>query len=550
MKKILLVFSLVFMFILSPVSAKDTYIDTMTITAILDDKGDAHIKEVWKMSVYEGTEVYKVMDNMNNKRITNFKVNDGNNQYSYISKWDVDASFEEKRNKCGLIRDNDRYELCFGIGEYGIKTYTFEYDVSHFVEQYNGDQGFNFAFFSDLSLDINKAMITIEYKNFNFTDDNSDIYAYGYEGYVDYSNGKIVMGTHEPLEDGSNKMQILMRIDNGSFVNLSDTDRTFNDILEEAEDENDFPWEIILVIVGFVLFIVVIVVVVTMNKTKEEIFEDGTPFKIHEDSVPSYNRVPCDSIFRFYYLADKIGLIGDDKKSGLVSAILFKWIRDGIIVFEKIEGTKGFFNKSDNFNIDLNGNITLDNPFEEELMSFIKDSSGKDYNLESGEFEYWCRKHYDLIDAWFDGIKESVENELKHERLIKVNHKIHKHFGKIDDKYEEVVYSMTLKDEMEKVAGFKKYLEQLSTSAIKNIDIKQWEEYLIYANVLGLAEETEKIIKEEIPHFSQHSHINIYYHTHMIRSFSSDGIQAASTASASVSGGGGGFSGGGGGGVR
>lgn len=553
MKKILVILSVMLSFIVMPVSAEDTYIKSMSVTAILDENGDAHIKEVWDMFVYEGSEVYKVMSNMNNKRITNLKVRDDkNNQYVFIDEWNIDASREEKRNKSGLIQEKDRYELCFGIGDYGHRTYTFEYDVSNFVEQFEGDQGFNFAFFSELSLEIEEVLITLEYPGYSFTDSNSDIYAYGYEGYVDYSNGKIIMENDEGLESGSNKMQLLMRIDDNTFSDLSRTPKSFDDILEEAEEENRFPFEVIILFVALGIGFIVLIVVLVMNKTEEEVFEDGSEIDIDEDLVPLYKEIPChNDLFRFYFIADKLFLIDEDIKGGLISAVILKWVRDGLITFEKVEATPGFFGKSEGFSVDLYDNLIIDNPLEEELFSYIRDASGMNMKFESGEFEKWCRNHYTLINDWYNSVEEAVEEQLKEEGLIREKDKIYKHFGKINDKYKEVVYTDALKEEMYQVIGFKKYLEELSMNIDKNTDIKTWENYLIYANILGLAEETERLIKTTIPHFTEHSYLNVYYHTHMIRRFSYKGVQAAHTASSSVSGGGGGgFSGGGGGGVR
>lgn len=559
MRKICLVILMAFMMVITPVQASNTNIDEMTITATLDELGNAHIKEIWEMNVYEGTEVYKIMNNMNEKRITNLKVTDeNNNQYTNIGEWDVSASKEEKRNKCGLVNDGDDYELCFGIGDYGHRTYTFEYDVSYFVEQYNGDQGFNFAFFSELELDIEKVRITIEYPSYQFSEDNSDIYAYGYEGYIVYNKGRIVMGNEGILNSGSNKMQILMRIDNGTFKNLVNTGRTFDDILEEAEDDGlGFGFFILMTVV--VLAFVFLIVVLVMNKTEEEMFENGDKLEIDDNNIPIYNNIPSHGdLFRFYFLARKIYLknekkylIDTEEQSGLISGIILKWVRDGVLEFEKIEGTPGLFGKSEGFAVDMYNKITIDNPLEQELLEFIKDASGMNMKFEDGEFERWCRKHYTLIDEWFLNVEKSVEESLKQEGLIRVNQKIYKHFGKINDKYKEIVYTDTLKEEMYQIIGFKKYLEEISMSYIENIDIKQWEEYLIYANILDIADNTEKIIKKKIPDFVEYSHINPYYHPHLIRTFSHKGVQAAHTASSSSStGGGGSFSGGGGGGVR
>ena len=51
-----------------------------------------------------------------------------------------------------------------------------------------------------------------------------------------------------------------------------------------------------------------------------------------------FRDIPCDKyIFKFYYLSKKIGLVNDDDRSGLVAAILLRWIQRGYIEFEKEE---------------------------------------------------------------------------------------------------------------------------------------------------------------------------------------------------------------------
>ena len=60
----------------------------MTIYTTLKDNGDAHIKEIWQMDVHEGTEVYKVMKKMKDKKIQNLKVSDEKGtQYENIGAW-------------------------------------------------------------------------------------------------------------------------------------------------------------------------------------------------------------------------------------------------------------------------------------------------------------------------------------------------------------------------------------------------------------------------------------------------------------------------------
>jgi len=570
-KKVILVLFLSFLLITPvPTKAQSTEIHKMTIYTTLKDNGDAHIKEIWQMDVHEGTEVYKVMKKMKDKKIQNLKVSDEKGtQYENIGAWDVDASREEKRNKCGLVKDGDSYELCFGIGDYGQRTYTFEYDVTHFVEQFENDQGFNFAFFSQLKLDIDEVKITIESPTHKFNKNNSSIFAYGYEGYVVFNNGRVVMGNDTPLENGSNKMQILMRINNGTFSNLSKTNRTFDDILEEANEGSDYDDEdgvtlfevlfiVFVVVIGFAIIIIGIAIYHYLHKTKEY-FESGEEFKAPKD-VNMFRDIPCNGdLLRFYALARKIGLVQDIDQGGLIGAILLKWVKDGYVVFEKRKEKRMIFFNKDGFSIDLSGEILTDSIYEERLLNYLKRAAGSNIALETGEFEKWCSNHYSSIESWFTSIENNERKIMKQKRDM-WGEKATRKFLCFTGQCRNIIYSYKVKEEIEQIVGFKLFLEEMSSIDEKEVmEVKLWEDYLIFASVLGLADKVEKQLGNLYPQFVDESNIDIFYTSMMIRNFSNRGIHAAHAAhaaesgdggSSSFGGGGSSFSGGGGGGVR
>lgn len=578
MKKIILILLLVFCFV-SPVNVKaaSASVQDMKINTILDDNGNAHITETWKMSVEEGTEVYKIMENMGNKQIKNLEVRDDRNiEYKNIGNWDVDASMEEKSNKCGLVVDGDHYELCFGISEYGNRTYTFEYDVTHFVEQYNGSQGFNFAFFSDMELDIDNVRITIEYPNYSFDENNSSIYAYGYKGYVVYNSGKVVLGTDESLYYGSNKMQILMNIDDGTFQNLTTTNKTFDEILNEANENSDYDEEYVddydnyyyyndydddseFIVVGLIIGIVVLggamIALYSYFTRSTNEYEDGSVYYVPVNN-DEYKSIPCrNDLFRFYYFALTAGLINEEDRGGLISAILLKWIRDGKLKMEKRK-EKGFFGYKDGFSIDLNNEIEVDNDLERRLLKYFIKAAKSNRILEANEFENWCRKHYDKLENWFKDVEDHVTYDLEEEGLMWSEESSRKVLF-FNVSYTINKYSLKYRDELEKVIGFCNYLDKLSLNK-NEVNTKILEDYLMYASILNISNDIEKKLGEMYPDFIEESYIDWYYTPFMIRNFTSRGIHAgieassssSSGGSSSFSGGGSGFSGGGGGGVR
>ena len=118
------------------VKASGYEIEDIHIDIVLQENGSATFQETW---------------NMDESKVKLISVeNDLGEQYKITDDWDIDLSKEEKDGYAGVLKKNNSYELCFGIGEYGHRTYTFEYEISHFVKQYTNDQGFNYAFLSQM----------------------------------------------------------------------------------------------------------------------------------------------------------------------------------------------------------------------------------------------------------------------------------------------------------------------------------------------------------------------------------------------------------------
>ncbi|MEG0276219.1 MAG: DUF2207 domain-containing protein [Coprobacillus sp.] len=571
-KKICIIFSLFIISLLSltPISAASTQINDMRITAYINDDGSAHIQEVWDMDVNKGTEVYKVFNNMGSSRLSNLKVKDNTGrQYQNIGEWDVDASKSEKNGKCGLVTKSGGYELCFGIGNYGSKTYTFEYDVSNFVKQYKNDQGLNYAFFTDLALDTRQATITLSSSQ-AFNKENSSIYAFGYHGDVNFMDGKVVMKTNQNV-DSEQKMQLLMRMDNGMFKKAQATNQDFDDILADAKEGSDYSEDgIPLIIFGFIVVTIIgmaffIFCIASFSKKISNngkfIFNDHIPLKPKKEII-MFRDIPCDKdIFKFYYLAKKFKLIYNNDRGGMIAAILLKWIQKGYIQFEKREEKSLGIFKKDGFSIDFNKDIPCVYPFEEELLNYFKEASGGNVQLETKEFELWCKTNYEKIDDWFNHVEGYMIRDLQNKGLLTIEKRYSKVMGfKISSDID--CYDASIREEMEHIYGLKAFLEEMSLINEKEvIEVKMWEEYLIYASILGIADRVQEQLGELCPTFNQQSELDTIYTMHMVHMFAYNSMRASNNASqaarsdgfgggASFGGGGGGFSGGGGGGVR
>ena len=108
--------------------------------------------------------------------------------------------------------------------------------------------------------------------------------------------------------------------------------------------------------------------------------------------------------------------------------------------------------------------------------------------------------------------------------------------------------------EAEQLQGLKNFLKEFTLIKEKEpIEVHLWNEYLIYAQIFGMAKEVAKQFKKLYPEINDYmnqygySYDSIYF----LHNVSNTGMKSASTAQAranSYSSGGGGFSSGGGGG--
>ena len=171
--------------------------------------------------------------------------------------------------------------------------------------------------------------------------------------------------------------------------------------------------------------------------------------------------------------------------------------------------------------------------------------ASEDGILENNEFEKWCRKSYEKILNWFDKILETEHDKLVGEELLIKTTK-NSIFG---DKYEA---TQELKDIALQIAGLKRFLLDYSLiQERKAIEVKLFEDYLIYAQILGIAKEVSKQFKELYPDFIEQTNYGSYDNLIYINYCVSSGISSANSARAAAenySSGGGGFSSGGGGG--
>ena len=548
-KKLLTAVPLILILCSGSVLAKNN-VSEIDISVTVRNDGSAYIVQNWRGEFNEGTENY-IPINTYGIEISNFMVSDENGTYSLQNSWDVDASFEEKARKCGINETADGIELCFGISEYGENRYAIEYVVKDFIKSYTDYDGTNFMFINpNMSTFPTDGHINIVMENSTALDENNArIWAFGYDGNIEFQNGAINAWTTQALNNDAS-MIVMLELDKGIIYPQAEVNKSFEVIKEIAFEGSDYGYDNIYddeevgifgMIIGFLtmliipaLIVLVIVFLVKRKKAIKKFYKETGYFR----DVPNGGKIEVS-----HYLAQSFDVAGEE--SLIIGTLILSMINKGFLE-PQIDESVGFFGK-----VKESVNIKLvkepDTPVELRLYNLLSASAGDDGILQEKELENYSYRHPEKINAFVDSVGKSGEKEF-----ISLGGFTNGTGNCIKD------LSDKGKSELAEIMGLKKYLEEFTLIAERGIsETVIWKDYLIYATLFGIADKVlkqlEKVYPEKLPELESYNR-NVIIATGYYRSMylsSQRAIQARRTSGAggrASFGGGGGFSGGGSGG--
>ncbi len=538
-------------------TVKAESINSIDMDIYVDPNGDAYVTEVWDTNATEKTEYYHAYYNIGNSKITDLEVKDENQDYTLID-WDINGTLSSKAYHYGYNYAEGGVELCFGKSSYGHHRYTLKYKINGFV--YNTTDGKQMIYWTLLNK-INPAPSEFEiviHADEDFAD-TLDVWGYGfYGGETSVSDGKIYLSNKATNETFKNTdyMTLLAEFDEPIFT----TEYTFNKTMDEVKDMAEegstaysnktsaidmiIGWFVAIfnMLVWFGIFGAIFATAKNNdNKCGTKMLNFGEQGKKLPKDDFMFHELPCGKdIYRAYWLAKNYKLI--KKPTDFLGAVLLKWTKQDKIVVES--ETKGKIFKKEETKIHMKEDIKLDNEIEESLYKYMYRAS-KDGILESHEFESWCKSNYSTILGWFDKALD-YENDI----LIQEGKLVPQEVQKLKlFKSTEYLVDPSMYEQANYMRGLKNFFNDLGNMKEKEvIDVKMWEEYLMYAQIFGVADKVAKQFKEMYPNvITDESYNNMVY----INSIAYTGMHSASVAKSraeSYSSGGGGFSSGGGGG--
>lgn len=221
--------------------AADNHVTNIDIEVVIREDGSAVITQYWTGEFNKGTENYVPL-RTGDIEISEFSVSDENGPYTFVEDWDVDDSFKKKAGKCGIVETDDGVELCFGITEYGHKEYTFSYVVTDFIKGYRDANGTNFMFInSNMSIFPTAGHIEIVMEDGTKLDaSNAGIWAFGFEGRIEFQGGRVVAYTEKDLED-DNSMIVMLELKKELLSPRKNINsKSFATVREEAMKDSDY----------------------------------------------------------------------------------------------------------------------------------------------------------------------------------------------------------------------------------------------------------------------------------------------------------------------
>jgi hypothetical protein len=548
MKKILLFIALLFLPVF--VYASDDVINNFDMNIYVDPNGTAHVTETWDATANMGTEFYHSYYNYGNSEFKDFTVTMDDKAYTNIGTWDLNASLEQKAYKNGFNYVDSGIELCFGKTSMGRHTYVSKYTISNFVLETTDSQ---IVYWTLLPYNNGGQFQNVHIKIYSdFTyEDTLEVWGYGNYGGTAYVYDGYIEMTSEGALDNSEYMTILVKYPLGSFTTTNkDTTNNFDYYYNMAEEgstdyvdnsDNSFGGFFnIFKILWFIIFIGGPIYAIIKTKTNglagKYRLDFGKRGKKFDSNTPMFREIPCDkNIYDAYFISTGFNLIR--RKTDFLGAILLKWLKEDKITTKKVI-TKIL--KREELAIDLK-NSTFINSSEQELYNMMKTAS-RDGILESREFENWCDTNYSKILKWFDDALNNTGFELEEKGYLE----------KKQTGWNKYIVGDKMFEDANQLYGLRKFLIEFARMGEKTpIEVKLWEEYLMFAQIFGIAEEVAKQFKKLYPQVLEQQG-NYDYNTFIfINHISYSGMQSASTAqmrAQSYSAGGGGFSSGGGGG--
>lgn len=517
----------------------------LDIRVVLSKNGDARITETRRMTIdSQGTECYIGLANMGPSRITDLTVSDETGTKFMNVDWDVHENRSWKTHKCGIVETSNGYELCWGLGAEGERTYVTTYTMTALVHAYPDADALRHVFLDQsVSPKPEHAKVTITGADttLRFTPDSCGIWGFRFQGDLWFENGMMVVETTEAMSSEA-ALYLMAKFPKGMLEPGYMEDDTFEhkqQLAFEGSDytsDDDVDWSDPETILG-VIYVLVIFLAPVVSGIWYFVYVWRARRRVNKNLL-WYRDIPLNGNLQEANNILNAYKYGNPNYNNLLSACILKLVSQGAITIEMRPNMKGKMTR--NFVIHElkdDGNQPL---LMRKIHDIFKQAAGDDTVLEPQELKTFMKSRHN------ESIIDSFINTL-HTK------------GKISQ-------YKNREDEVRQLFGLQKFLKEFTLLDERHVqEVTLWKDYMIYATLFGIADQVIKDMKKINPEYFKMDQVagqmandmtlpTIY--SVMQRGTANAAMQKAARESrahgggghSSWGGGGGGFSGGGGGG--
>lgn len=477
------VFLSVVLFAFSVTALAQSQVDSVRIDVELRDDGSAFVSERWVIDVDDMiTEWYLGKENLGKMTISDLNVTDesGVLYHNEGKGWNIKRSRQDKARRCGIVEKSDGCEICWGIGSSGRHAYTVTYVLTGLVKGYSDADGFNYMFMTPTDGHPRSVILNLRKQGTILTGENTRVWGFRFKGETEVLEGAVKYWSTEPFSNES-ALVAMVAFDKGIFQPELKEDKSFEDVKKKAFKGSDYkkPRKSLEDIIDdlFGLFFAFVFVMTGLGASWKSFKERKLRKELlggKEKDVDWFRDVPVNGNLRD--AANIIRLItGSQAKPGVISQNLIAaymtrlFYRGAFELIPQLDGDMAF--KINDFPaVDETSNADVN--LEMDLYNYFKEAAGSDSILQKKELKRWANNHGKTLYNW--------QNRINNTYTLK---------------------TLNAKDVRE-VYGLKKFLKDFTLIQDRGaVEVKLWNNYLIFASLYGIADQVYKDFKKVCPEY-------------------------------------------------
>ena len=455
------------------------YLNDLNIRVVLSHNGDARITEVRQMSIdSEGTECYIGLGNMGGSEVRDLTVSDETGlQYDNIGSWDIDRSRSWKEGKCGIVTKHGGYELCWGLGESGERTYITSYTITSLVHAYSDADAIRHVFLDEaVSPKPEHVKLTIVTQDsLRLNAENCGIWGFRFRGDLNFEGDSIVVESSEPFESRS-ALYVMVRFDKGMFEPTIQEDVTFEEKKQQALEGSDYTSDDVDLNDPETIFGIIVVLFTFLAPVLGSIWYFIYKFRERRKVTKNlmwYRDIPLNGNLQEANNILNAYKFGTPNYNNLLSACILKLINEGAISIEQSKN-----------NGKINQRFVLhelkDPDYYPKLLQMIykifRNAAGSDRILEPIELRTWMKSSYN--QSYTDSFIQTLHTKSS------------------------IGMYKTRQKEVRELFGLKKYLQDFSLLNERHVqEVSLWKDYMIYATLFGIADQVIRDMKKINPEY-------------------------------------------------